>query len=317
MAGLNLRDQRLEEAARAGWLYYIAHNTQDEIATKLGVSRQAAQRLVALAVSEGLIKFRLDHLIGSCMEIAERLTERFGLELCEIVPTDPAAPDNIAGVACCAAERLERLLGQRAPLVICVGTGRTMRAAVEELQSMERPQHKVISLVGSLSRQGGASPYDVVMRLGDRIGGQRYPMPAPAVAETLADREFLQGQAAYRALRQLRLEARACYVGVSEVDWNGPLHRDGFVTDAELSELVDKGAVGEITGWSFDATGRVLEGGVNDRVTSLELEQPPRRPTVAVGAGRRKVRPFRAALEGRLISGIVTDEATAAGILAA
>ena len=31
---------RLDEAARAGWLYYIAGNTQDEIAVKLGVSRQ-------------------------------------------------------------------------------------------------------------------------------------------------------------------------------------------------------------------------------------------------------------------------------------
>ena len=55
---------RLDDAARAGWLYYIAGNTQDEIAKKLGVSRQTAQRLVSLAVSEKLIKVRLDHPIG-------------------------------------------------------------------------------------------------------------------------------------------------------------------------------------------------------------------------------------------------------------
>ena len=48
---------RLDDAARAGWLYYIAGNTQDEIARKLGVSRQTAQRLVSLSVSEKLIKF--------------------------------------------------------------------------------------------------------------------------------------------------------------------------------------------------------------------------------------------------------------------
>ena len=46
---------RLDDAARAGWLYYIAGNTQDEIASKLGVSRQTAQRLVSLAISEKLI----------------------------------------------------------------------------------------------------------------------------------------------------------------------------------------------------------------------------------------------------------------------
>ena len=32
-------DNRLDDAARAGWLYYIAGNTQDEIAAKLGISR--------------------------------------------------------------------------------------------------------------------------------------------------------------------------------------------------------------------------------------------------------------------------------------
>ena len=64
---------RLDEAARAGWLYYVAGNTQDEIARKLGISRQAAQRLVSLAISERLIKVRLDHPIARCMELAAAL----------------------------------------------------------------------------------------------------------------------------------------------------------------------------------------------------------------------------------------------------
>ena len=57
---------RLDDAARAGWLYYVAGNTQDEIAQKLGVSRQSAQRLVSLAVSERLIKVR-----GNLKEVIE------------------------------------------------------------------------------------------------------------------------------------------------------------------------------------------------------------------------------------------------------
>ncbi len=61
---------RLDDAARAGWLYYVAGNTQDEIARKLGVSRQSAQRLVAMAVSERLVKGRLDPPIGRCMDLA-------------------------------------------------------------------------------------------------------------------------------------------------------------------------------------------------------------------------------------------------------
>jgi len=84
---------RLDDAARAGWLYYVAGNTQDEIARKLGVSRQSAQRLVSLAVTERLVKVRLDHPIAKCMELSMRLKERFGLLGCEIVPSDPDAPN--------------------------------------------------------------------------------------------------------------------------------------------------------------------------------------------------------------------------------
>ena len=72
---------RHDDAARAGWLYYVAGNTQDEIAAKLGVSRQSAQRLVSLAVSEGLVKVRIDHPIADCLELAARLKSRFALDL--------------------------------------------------------------------------------------------------------------------------------------------------------------------------------------------------------------------------------------------
>lgn len=310
------QDLRLDEAARAAWLYYIGGNTQDEIGAKLGVSRQVVQRLVAFAVQEKLIKFRLDHPLASCLELANRLTDRFGLELCDVVPTDPAAPDRVAGVAVATAVRLERLLSLKAPLVLCVGTGRTLRATVEQLAPVERPQHKLVSLVGSVTRDGRASPYDVVMRLADKVGGQRFPMPMPVLAETVQEREFLQARRAFAVLRELRDQARASILGIGEIAWNAPIHRDGFFNDPEIGELIEQGAVGEITGWAFDAEGRLLDGSVNDRVASLPLERPARRLTVAAANGPGKVAPLRAALRGGLLSGLVTDEATAAAVLA-
>src|SRR5450631_4912786 len=90
---------RLDEAARAGWLYYVAGNTQDEIARKLGISRQSAQRLVSLAISERLIKVRLDHPIARCLELGATLKKRFDLQFCEIAPTDPTSTSSTLGIA--------------------------------------------------------------------------------------------------------------------------------------------------------------------------------------------------------------------------
>ena len=92
MAAADSEKSRLDEAARAGWLYFIAGHTQDEIAKMLQVSRASAQRLVSLCLAERLITFRLEHPIAACMELAARLKDAFKLAYCEVVPSDPAAP---------------------------------------------------------------------------------------------------------------------------------------------------------------------------------------------------------------------------------
>src|SRR6185312_750688 len=107
---------RVDEAARAGWLYYIAGNTQDEIAAKLGVSRQTAQRLVSLAISEKLIKVRLDHPIAHCLDLSTRLKDKHALRFCEVVPTDPTSPSSTLGIAEAAAGELERHFSSQHPI---------------------------------------------------------------------------------------------------------------------------------------------------------------------------------------------------------
>ena len=107
MAASDNEKSRLDDAARAGWLYFIAGHTQDEIAGLLQVSRASAQRLVSLCLAERLITFRLEHPIAACMELAARLKDLFDLSYCEVVPTDPAAPLAAAGIAERAANVLE------------------------------------------------------------------------------------------------------------------------------------------------------------------------------------------------------------------
>jgi len=188
------QQDKLDLAARAAWLYYIGGKTQDEIASALNISRPAAQRLVAFAVSEKLIKFRLDHPIASCMELAQAVVDRYGLAFCDVVPSDPTKLESRSLVAASAAGWLEKHIAQKAPAVIAVGTGRTLRATVQQISPLERPQHKIVSRVGNMARDGSASAFDVVMRLADRVGGQRFPMPTPVVADSAEERELLQAQ---------------------------------------------------------------------------------------------------------------------------
>ena len=90
---------------------------------------------------------------------------------------------------------------------------------------------------------------------------------------------------------------------------------DGFVTRDELFEMMRLGAVGEVTGWAYDAKGHLLKGGTNKRLTSIPPQAPAQTTTIAAAIGQAKVVSICAALAGGLINGLITDEATARTIL--
>ncbi|BAY29934.1 hypothetical protein NIES2107_17780 [Nostoc carneum NIES-2107] len=313
-ASWDRRDRKLDLAAHAAWLYYISGNTQEEIAAKLNVSRQAAQRLVALAVSEKLIKFRLDHPLSECIALAEALRDKFRLSLCEVVPTD-AGDDTLNGIGVCAASHLENYLIAKTPTILALSSGRTLRAMVEQIPSMNQPQHKIVSIIGNMSHFGRAGRHEVVMHLSDRVGSQAYPVPTPVVANSVEERELLQTQRSFIAVKTLAEQAKATFVGISQIAWNAPLHENGFINDDEVAELIELGAVGEIAGWAYDRDGVLLQQGTNNRVASVPLEQPACRLIIGVAGGMKKTEAILAALRGQLITGLITDEAAAQAIL--
>ncbi|MBW4524420.1 MAG: sugar-binding transcriptional regulator [Phormidium tanganyikae FI6-MK23] len=306
-------DRKLDLAAHAAWLYYIGENTQEEIATKLKVSRQMAQRLIALAVSEKLIKFRLDHPLSECIAIAEALRDRFELSLCEVVPA--CGRDTFNGIAVCAATHLETYLVAKTPTVLAFSTGRTLRSMVEQIPPMNQPQHKIVSILGNLSHYGRAGRHEVVMHLSDRVGSQAYPVPTPVVATNIEERELLQTQRSFITVKALVNQAKATFVGVGQIDWNAPLHQDGFIDDHEVTELIELGAVGEIAGWAYDRQGILIEGGTNDRVAGVPLEQSTQRLVIGVAGSLQKVETILAALRGKLVTGLITDDTAAQAIL--
>ncbi|MBM2574904.1 sugar-binding transcriptional regulator [Jannaschia sp. Os4] len=310
-----MTDPRLDDAARAGWLYYVAGRTQDEIARNLGVSRQKAQRLVSQAAGAGLVKVRLDHPIARCMELGAALRDRWGLRLAEVVPSDPDAPGLLSGVAAAAAVEIERVLAEEEPRILALGTGRTVVAAVEQVDRMERPQHRIVSLLGDMMRDGSASPFGATGRLAERVGARHYPMALPVFASDPEERAMLHAQAPVASTLALCARADAVFVGLASVGPKAPMVADGFASPAEVAALTAQGAVGEITGHPFDADGALLGGDLPERITAAPLEPDSDRPTTVIAVGQDKVAGLRGALRGRLADGIITDEATASSLL--
>lgn len=303
-----------DEAARAGWLYYSGGLTQDQIAAELGVSRQRAQRLVAKAMSDGLIRVRIEHPITECLELERALCRRFGLAFCRVAPSLSEGIDPVRTIAPVAAAELEKIFARRDPKVIALGTGRTLRAVVDEVRPMDCPHHKVVSLLGNVAPDGSASFYEVIMRIADKTRAPHYPMAMPVVAKDAADRAHYHALPHVRNTRDLAQQADFTIVGIGQMTDDAPLVVDGFLSVEELRAMTDAGAVGEMVGWAFDAEGRYLETGVNKVVTGVQVPQNDT-PVICIAAGPSKCKPLLGALAGKLITGLVTDEITARFLL--
>jgi DNA-binding transcriptional regulator LsrR (DeoR family) len=249
------------------------------------------------------------------MELAARLKDLFHLVHCEVVPTDPAAPLAAAGIAERAANILESTLRSETPVIVALGTGRAVRAAVERVSPIDCPNHQIVSLVGNISTDGSASFFDTVGRLADRTKARHYPMPLPFLMSSERERDQMLQIDPIARVRAVAAKADLRLVGIGQMDQGAQVRIDGFVTREELLEMMRLGAVGELTGWAFDAEGSVIKGGTNDRLTSIPPKIPAEALTIGAALGAAKVSAIRAALKGRLINGLITDETTASAIL--
>lgn len=310
--------EKLDLATRAAWLYYVSGNTQNEIAEKLQVSRPVAQRLVAYAIEKNLIRVRVDHPLADCLALASQLSKAYGLSVCEVVPVDNDSPAEIdRKLAVAGAQVMERYLSEERPLVVSVGSGRTLKAAVDQIAQIERPQHRLVSMVGAIAQDGSSNLYDVALHISEKTGGKHFLLPAPLMADNEAEQAQWCNHRLYRIVEGLSAQADVAFIGIGNIGPNCPLQEDGFLSAGEVRELVRDSALAELLGVPLDRDGKRVDAALGRRVTSVPLSSPPQRPTIGFAGGERKRDAIIAALKGGWLSGLVTDELCARAALEA
>jgi DNA-binding transcriptional regulator LsrR (DeoR family) len=140
-------------------------------------------------------------------------------------------------------------------------------------------------------------------------------MPVPVISETAEERALFHRLKPVQAVVRLAETADVTFVGVGQMGDDAPLYKDGFVTRGQLIEMQTAGAAGEIVGAVFDTEGRYLETPLSDRMGGHRIEPGREVPVVGLASGASKIAAIRAALKGRILNGLVTDEKTADALL--
>jgi DNA-binding transcriptional regulator LsrR (DeoR family) len=303
-------------AVRAAWLHYAGGLTQSEVARRLGVPSVKAHRLIAKAVAEGVVKVTIDGDIVECVELEMQLSERFGLQYCEVAPDlgEDGLPLRALGHA--GAGYLKREIERGDNAVIGLGHGRTLSAAVQYMPRVNAKNLRFVSLLGGLTRNYGANPYDVMHRIAEKTGSQAYVMPVPFFANTGEDREVLKAQRAVKEVFELANNADLKLVGIGNVEADAQLVSSGMVEPGEITDIAAAGGVGEILGHFFDQDGRILDTELSARMLSASFPKTRSERLVALAGGPNKADAIRAILNSRRLFGLITDERTAKALLA-
>jgi DNA-binding transcriptional regulator LsrR (DeoR family) len=301
--------------SRAAWLHFAAGLTQSEVATRLNIQSTKAHRLIARASREGMVRIFVEGPVAECVALENALTERFGLSFCRVAPDLGEGNLPLKALALEGASFLRQILEHGEDKVIGVGHGRTLAAVVEQMPQTPARGVQFVSLLGGLTRKFAANPFDVIHRLAERTGAEAYLLPVPVFANSVADKAVLMQQYGIADVSALARKASLLIVGIGQVSGEGFLVSSGMIRPDELVELKRVGACADLLGHFFSADGRMLDTDLSARATSMSAADLKKHRIVAIAGGKAKVTALRAVLRSRVLHGLITDEATAQGLV--
>jgi DNA-binding transcriptional regulator LsrR (DeoR family) len=308
-------DPEEQVATRAAWLYFVAGLTQAQIGKKLGLNRTRVNRLLAQARDQGLVQINITGRLASCVELEERLRQQYNLTDAVVVPTPPDQSLIPQVIATAAAAALSTRL--KDGMSVGVGWGRTLRLSIQSVPRRQLGRLSVVSLLGGLTRGAAMNPHETASHLADLVGAQCYYVAAPALTDTESTRDILIAQPMLREIFERGEKVDVAFLSVGELTPTCTMTRVGLVTRAEVDDLLNAGAVGDICAHWIDREGRLVDHPLNKRVVALSPEKLKGIPCVIIASGgRTKSQALRGVLKGGMCDVIITDEQTAASILA-
>jgi deoxyribonucleoside regulator len=300
---------------KAARLYYEYDLTHHEIAQILHVSRIKITRLLQQARREGVVVIRVTSDDSPFFELEVELSRELQLSEVIVVPSFEDASKARQALARAAANYLQRVI--RDGTIVAISLSQTV-ALVPEFVFDPRPAAVTfVAAVGGIRRGlAGMSPNRPIDQLAERYGGVANHLTAPAIAGSAEVADALLGDPAIARTLSEAAAADVVVLGLGPVTGAVKLLEEGEITSTELNRVIESGAIGDLAGRFFTAEGAPIEDDWDSRVVGLTLPQISRIPTRVVAAGGTdKVDAILAAVRGRLVSVLITDEKAAGALL--
>ena len=299
-----------EQLVHASRLYYELGETQNAIATRLGVTRPQVSRLLKRARAEGIVEIRIVDRTAVDSPAADALRRSYGLDEVHLAPTI-AGPEDLTRrmVGRLAAQVLRARLRDGA--IVGIGDGASIGAVADALDEAATPvAATVVPLAGGYWSPGPER--EPFRRVADALGAQAHGLMAPGLVDDAATKRALEAHAGVQAILELWRRLDVALVGIGGRGWGA-----ASVGESTAAALDAADAVGELLIAPFDIDGVFVCPELRDRVLAFDARALGRVPaSIGIGAGESKVRPILGALRAGVVRTLVTDVATAEAVVA-
>jgi DNA-binding transcriptional regulator LsrR (DeoR family) len=297
-------------------MYYLDGLGQNEIAKICGISRSTVSRALTTARERGIVRISVDDYDPRDGGKERELCDRFGLKRAVVVRSmGEAMPTVSRAVGYFASTTVTKWLsGYR---TVGVSGGRTLAEVVHAMEVQpDCAGVEVVQLtgvIGSTSSRVDASRLSRIVS--NRFQATCFAINAPAIVKDAGMLALFLSHAQIQSVWNMFASLDVALVGIGTLEDSAFVERQ-VIGDTSLAELQRAGAVGEICGRFYDASGTECLTGHRSRVVGIELETLRSGPEViAITSGAARKAAILAAITGGLVHSLVIDQAGARSLL--
>lgn len=295
---------------KIAYWYYVLGLTQDEIARRLGFTRQKINQMINALKEQEIVHITVRGFEQEQVELETLFEERYGLRECLIV-SDYGEPDTaVYKVANVAAQYLESTVKNGD--VIGVSWGKTLARIAAQMEFSHKSDCRVVSLLGALNMEKKIDKSDEIARnFANKLDCPSVMLYAPLIVEHPETKEWLLREKHIKQSFDYMKECNLAVLGVGTLTAETSVYGREVLAE-QLPALQAQGFVGDLATNLLRADGSWDSNPIQNRLMAADMETLQGiENVVAVAAGAEKAAAVEAVLRSGCVNTLILDETTA------
>lgn len=308
----NLSHERKRLMTKISVMYYVEGLSQQQITEKLNISRPQISRLLSNARAEGIVDITVRDEFADERRYESWLCSTFQLQNAVVIDVGKNNKESmIRMIASSMYELLESTI--RDNDVIGVSAGNSIADVSSELRTGLDKKISFVPLIGGIGIDGTRwQANSNARRFADSCKGSCWQLNAPVAVTSEDAYEMLIREPEISKVLDLSKNCSVALTGIGEFSKDATIIKAGFLSNKEIGELQERGAVASVCCSFLDKQGEAITYAAEGRMVGLSIADLKCVPKViALSWGSKKVPAIAAVLRGNWINSLVTTLATA------